>query len=84
MPTDYNLEAQLAYLSWIASEDADDERMIRVARDYAAGKHPVFLATGIRVHRLLGATQSTYSAQHVRVILDCLVERLQVGRFKAR
>lgn len=85
MPTDYNLEAQLAYLSWIASEDADDERMIRVARDYAAGKHPVFLSDRQKEFIGLQGRDTTHLFAHnmCALILDCLVERLQVDGFKA-
>lgn len=85
MPTDYNLQAQIAYLSWVAAGDAEIESRIRVVRDYAAGKHPVFLTDRQKEFIGLQSRSATnlFSHNMCALVIDCLVERLEVMGFAA-
>lgn len=85
MPTDYNAQAQIAYLSWVASQDAAEERMIRVVRDYAGGKHPTYLSDRQKEFIGLQAKDANHLFAHnmCQLIIDCLVERLEVTGFRA-
>jgi hypothetical protein len=83
MPTDYDVQAQIAYLSWVASQDAAEERMIRVVRDYVGGKHPTYLSDRQKEFIGLQAKDANHLFAHnmCQLIIDCLVERLEVTGF---
>ena len=43
MPVDYNMEARIAYLSWLAAEDMSEAAWVRTLRDYTNGNQPIRL-----------------------------------------
>lgn len=85
MPVDYTTEARIAYLTWLATEDADEEDWVRTLRDYAAGQHPVYLTDRQEEFLGLKARDSNYPYAHnlCHLVIASVVERLRVTGFEA-
>lgn len=85
MPVDYNLQARIAYLSWLNAEENEEQLFVRTLRDYAEGEHPTFLTE--RQEQFLGlkAQDANYRYAHnlCGLIIQSLVERLSVTGFAA-
>ncbi len=85
MPQDYNLTLRIAYLQWLASEDAAEEAWVRTLRDYVGGKHPVYLTDRQKEFLGLKAKNTVYLYAHnlCQLVIDALVERLSIEAFAA-
>ena len=78
MPQDFYLATQLAYLQWLASEDAAEIEFVRTVRDYAKGEHPVYLTDRQKEFIGLKSKKTAYLYAHnlCQLIIDSVVERL--------
>jgi len=84
MPINYNDEARIAYLKWLAAEDADEEKMIRTVRDYASGRQPSYLTDRQKEFLGLKARNTKYLYAHnlCQLVIDSVVERLRIEEFR--
>jgi len=84
MPQDFALAAQVAYLRWLASEDAAEEQLTRTLRDYAGGQQPVYLTD--RQKEFIGlkapGRACLYAHNLCKLVIDVLAERLSVEGFE--
>lgn len=80
---DYTVEARIAYLSWLADEDAEAEMWVRTLRDYAGGKHPTYLTDRQKEFIGLHAKDASHLYAHnlCALVLDTVVERMRVTGF---
>jgi len=82
---DYRTSARIAYLSWLATEDSENEQWLRTLRDYAKGDQRVYLTD--RQKEFMGFTARNanflYSHNLCGLIVDTVVERLKVTGFAA-
>ena len=82
---DYTVEARIAYLSWLDSEDSAAISWLRIVREYANGEHPVYLTDRQKEFIGLKAKSTSYLYSHnlCGLIVDTVVERLKVAGFAA-
>jgi hypothetical protein len=81
MPVSFTQEARLAYLRWLAQEEQEEHRKIRLYRSYYAGQHQTMLTE--RQAQFLGKTKLTFRHNLCRSVIDILAERLSVQSFLA-
>ena len=83
MPMDYRESARIAYLSWLAAEDAEAETWLRTLREYARGEQRTFLTERQKEFIGLTAKNTNYLYQHnlCGLIIDTVVERLKLTGF---
>lgn len=62
MPVNYNVEARIAYLSWLAAEDTAEAKWVRTLRDYTSGNQPIRLTD--RQKEFLGIRKPKRPAQN--------------------
>lgn len=84
MAQDFALAARIAYLRWLASEDAAEEQLTRTLRDYIGGQQPVYLTDRQKefIGLKAGARTCLYAHNLCRLVIDALVERLNVEGFE--
>jgi len=83
MAINYTEVARLAYLTWLASEDAAEESWVRTLRDYAGGAHPIYLTE--RQQQFIGLkgkdAAHLYAHNLCSLVIATVVERLGVTGF---
>ena len=84
MPIDYTVEARISYLSWLAEEDAAEEKEVRVLRDYASGMHPTYLTDRQKEYIGLEAENASHLYAHnlCHLVIASVVERMHVTGFQ--
>jgi hypothetical protein len=81
MPVSFTQEARLAYLRWLAQEEQEEQRKLRLLRGYYAGEHQTVLTE--RQLQFLGKTRLSFRHNLCRAVIDILAERLAVQSFLA-
>ncbi|MFA4972556.1 MAG: hypothetical protein WC683_08065 [bacterium] len=82
---DYNQQAQIAYLSFLANLDASEQEWVRTCRDYAEGNHPLYITERMKEFMGLKARNTVYPYAHnmCQLVIDCICERLSVEGWEA-
>ena len=82
---DYTVQARIAYLSWLEAEDSAVVSWLRTIRDYAEGRHPVYLTDRQKefIGLLAKSTSHLYAHNLCGLVVDTVVERLKVAGFAA-
>ena len=80
----YDVEATLAYLGWLSSEDSEEEQFLRTLRDYAGGEQPTYLTERQREYIGLRAKDADHLFAHniCHLIIASVVERMHVTGFQ--
>ncbi len=83
MPQDFALTARIAYLQWLAEEDAAEEQQVRTLREYASGEHPTYLTDRQKEFLGLKSKDPDHLFAHnlCGLVIDSVVERLAVEEF---
>ena len=83
MAANFEMEARLAYLRWLAAEDQAAQKWIRTLREYFDGQHPTFLTERMEEFLALKAKDSKHQFSHnlCRLVVEAVVERLAVTGF---
>lgn len=86
MPVNYDVEATLAYLRWMADEDEAEEAWLRTLRDYMEGDHTIYLTDRQKEYIGLDSKDLDYPFSHndCRLVVDAVVERLHVMGFSPK
>jgi len=78
-----SLSAELAYLAWLAGEEATRQKNVVLARDYYDGEHDVKLTERQKEFLGFNAAEERFAVNYCSTVVDAVAERLEVAGFSS-